>query len=168
MKPVYQLLTKMPYGLAGTIYRSPLPFSPLYDPRGILLEAYLDAGVDVVVMLTPEDEARKLTGQDLRARFEDLGLTVIYAPVPDFLIPGGSEFQATLDKTLQAARAGQTIVIHCHAGIGRTGIFTACLARIVFNLTGEEAVSWVRQVIPHAVENDQQFQFIQAFEIPQD
>ncbi len=35
-----KILTELPFGLAGTIYRSPLPFSPVYDPKGELIDAY--------------------------------------------------------------------------------------------------------------------------------
>lgn len=157
-------LTKLPYGLAGTIYRSPLPGSPLFDPNIHLLDAFMDAGVDMVVMLTPKDEARELTGMDLHTRYKAMGLDVIYAPVPDFSIPDPGEFAKPIQETLQTAQSGKTIVIHCHAGVGRTGIFASCLAKVVFKMTGEEAVAWVREYIPHAVENNRQYQFVKNFD----
>jgi len=157
-------LTILPYGLPGTIYRSPLPGSPLFDPAGRLFAAYSAAGVDVVVMLTPEDEAQALTGLDLRSEYQSLGFEVVYAPVTDFSVPESGTFQEPIQTALQAAQAGQTIVIHCHAGRGRTGIFAACLAKVVFKLPGDEAVSWVRHFIPNAVENQRQFQFVIDFQ----
>lgn len=161
-------LIELPYGLEGTIYRSPLPFSPMFDPAQTVMDAYLRAGVDTVVMLTPEEEARGLTGRDLRREFCDQGFEVIYAPVMDFSVPEEGVFQTTIPKTLQAARGGKTIVIHCHAGIGRTGMFAACLARVVFDMNGDEAVAWVREYVPHAVENQAQYQFVKSFEMTGD
>lgn len=163
-RPMNAKLTKLSYELAGTIYRSPLPGSPLFDPEHQLLDVYIDKGVNTIVMLTPEDEARELTGMDLRARYESLGFDVIYAPIPDFDIPDPGALQKPIQGTLLAAHAGKTIVVHCHAGLGRTGIFASCLAKVVFNMTGEEAVAWVRQYIPHAVENNLQYQFVKNFE----
>ena len=157
-------LTKLPYGLAGTIYRSSLPGSPLFDPGNQLLDAYLEADVDTVVMLTPDDEARELTGMVLRDRYKTLGFDVIYAPVPDFSIPAPGEFRKLIQDSLEAAESGKTIVIHCHAGVGRTGVFLSCLAKAVFEMPGEEAVAWVRQFIPHAVENNLQYEFVKNFE----
>lgn len=157
------ILTKLPYGLAGTIYASSMPFSPLFDPHGDVLATYLTRGVETVVVLTLEEEVRRLTGLDLLQRYQELGFDLIHAPVQDFSVPEKGAFQEPIQKTLQRAKARRTIAIHCHAGVGRTGTFASCLAKVVFNMDGEEAVSWVRQYIPHAVENTQQYQFVQEF-----
>lgn len=162
------ILTKLPYGLAGTIYRSPLPFSPMFDPEGRVLPAYEAAGVELVVMLNTIDELQGLLGYDLGALYSELGYDVIHAPVPDFQTPPLDVFQPALEGTLAAAQEGRTIAIHCHAGIGRTGTLTACLAKVVFGLSGEDAVAWVRQFIPDAVENQAQYQFVLDYQVPKD
>lgn len=163
-----ELLTELPYGLAGTIYRSSLPFSPLFDPGGLLLTEFLDAAIDTVVMLTPYEEVLRLIGFDLAERYEQLGFEVIHAPVDDFSIPTPNGFMGPIRETLQAAHKGRKIVIHCHAGLGRTGMFAACLAKVVFNLMGDEASAWVRRYIPHAIETQEQRQFIKDFQLDGD
>jgi protein-tyrosine phosphatase len=145
-----------------------LPFSPLFDPQGIFLDAFLAAGVDAVVMLTPAEEVERLTGLNLRARYQELGFDVIYAPVIDFSIPEVGAFQEPIEETLRAAKAGETIVIHCHAGLGRTGMFAACLAKVVFGLNGRGAAAWVRQYIPRAIETPDQKRFVDGFKFPGD
>ena len=163
MKPIEPGLTRLPFDLPGTVFRSPLPHSPLFDPEGKLLDAFIRAGVDLVVMLTPESEVRALTGEDLRERYHQLGFAVIYAPIPDFAAPATGALNLPLHTALSAARDGQTVLIHCHAGVGRTGVFAACLAKIVFDISGREAVNWVRQFIPRALETRAQVQFVIDF-----
>ncbi len=156
-------MTRLPYNMPGAIYRSPLPMSPLFDPMGQLLDAFIQAGVDTVVMLTPHDEVWDLTGLDLVKIYQARGLRVVHAPVEDFCIPEGESFKTAINETIQAAQEGQTIVVHCHAGLGRTGMFAACLAKQVFDFDGPAAVDWVRAYIPGAVENQRQFRFVDQF-----
>ena len=156
-------LTHLPYGLKGEIYRSSLPHSPLFDPRGDLLDAFVKAGVDVIVMLTPEEEVWEVTGRDLLKIYQSHGFDVIHAPVEDFSIPEPGAFQSPIKETLQAAQSGKRIVIHCQAGLGRTGMFAACLAKVVLDLSGEAAVQWIRRYVPDAVQTAQQYRFVENF-----
>lgn len=159
-------LTELPYGFAGMVYRSPLPLSPYYDPEQRLLGAYQEAGVKMIVMLTTEEEAYEITGLNLRSLYQSAGFEVLYIPVPDYSIPDQDELNEPIQQVIAAARRGKTIVIHCHAGLGRTGMFAACLAKAVFGMNGEDAVNWVRQHIPHAVETREQLAFIRQFDPP--
>ncbi len=157
-------LTELPFDLPGKIYRSPLPCSPLFDPQGRILPTYAAAGVDTVVMLNTDDELHRLLQFDLASHYRQAGYEVVHAPVPDFQAPPEEVFRPALALTLAAAQEGHTIAIHCHAGIGRTGSFAACLAKMVFGMTGTAAVAWVRQFIPDAVENAAQYQFVLDFD----
>ena len=156
-------ITELPFGLAGKIYRSPMPDSPMFDPDHRVLPAYRQAGVELVVMLTSAEEALGTRGSDLLEIYTGSGIEVIYAPTRDFSVPEQGVFEPALRETLAAARAGKTIAIHCHAGVGRTGTFAACLAKIVFDFDGDSAIAWVRQFIPTAVENVLQAQFVKEF-----
>jgi protein-tyrosine phosphatase len=157
------VLTELPYGLAGKAYRSPLPFSWLFDPRGKLLDAFLAAGVDTVVMLTPEEEALDLTGKPLREVYTAHGLEVMVVPVVDFSVPEDGLLREAIPRALEALKCGRNLAIHCHAGIGRTGMFAACLAKVVFDMQGGDAVRWVRRFVPEAVENRRQQRFVRGF-----
>ena len=156
-------ITLLPYDLAGKIYRSPMPDSPMFDPDHRVLPAYRQNGVEVVVLLTSAEEAMAIRGSDLLQVYGELGFDVIHAPTRDFSVPEEGVFKPALKGALAEARKGRTIAIHCHAGIGRTGIFAACLARMVFGFDGEEALVWVRQYIHSAVENDLQARFVREF-----
>ncbi len=141
-----------------------MPYSPIFDPLNQVMPGYREVGVEVVVVLASWEEIRDLTGRDLQTEYREAGMRVIYAPAPDYGVPDESVVQEALTETLSAARAGKTIAAHCHAGLGRTGIFAACLAKVVFGYDGKEAFAWVRKSIPGAVETPEQYQFIEDFE----
>jgi len=114
-------------------------------------------------MLTPEEEALRLTGIDLRQHYRELGFQVIYAPIEDFSVPPLGALHAPVRAILQAASQGQTIVIHCHAGLGRTGMLAACLAKVVFGMDADQALAWVHRSILHAVETGEQMDYVRSF-----
>ncbi len=156
-------LTELPYGFEGVIFRSPLPYSPLFDPEEQLLNDYLEEGVAVVVMLTPDDEVWEITRKNLKQIYKSHNFDVIYVPVEDFSIPNQGDFQRPIHQVLQSARSGGNVVIHCQAGLGRTGMFAACLAKVALEMDGEQAVRWVRQFVPEAVQTAQQYRFVENF-----
>lgn len=61
-----------------------------------------------------------------------------------------------VDQAMKLAREGKSIAVHCSAGIGRTGLFLAELAKRAVGLDGERALYWVRLYVPGAVETEGQ------------
>lgn len=139
-----------------------MPFSA-YDPEGELLAQYHREKISAVVQLATDEECHKVTGRGLRSLYALEGFEVIYLPIQDLGIPSQSDLEGTLVRALELSRNGNNLVIHCHAGIGRTGTFLACLAKQVYGFSGEQAISWVRDFVPQAVENEVQRQFIDSY-----
>jgi protein-tyrosine phosphatase len=154
---------ELPLGLPGRVFRSAMPFSQNYDPAGLIYQAYKEHGVHTIVMLAPDSEALRRTGMDLQARYQRDGYAVIYLPVTDFTAPLLDELRTGVNGVLQALNAGHNAAVHCHAGIGRTGLFLACLAKQVLDLAGDDAILWLRQYVPGAVETDEQRQLVRIF-----
>ena len=75
----------------------------------------------------------------------------------------GVEFNAAWkkdgEKILQSLRAGGKIIIHCAAGLGRSGMIAAKILS-AFNKTPKIAISSVRGIRPGAIETDPQANFV--------
>jgi protein tyrosine/serine phosphatase len=155
-------LTKLPFLLPGQIYRSVMPFSS-YDPNGELIQAYKKLGITLIVMLTSDEECLRITGHDLKSVYKQEDFKVLNMPIPDFGTPTDEDFEQAVSVVSEYVRIGGKVVIHCLAGKGRTGMFAACLAKREMDCSSEEAISWVREFIPGAVEVPEQEQFVRSF-----
>ena len=148
-------LTKLPFGLPGQIYRSPMPFAR-FDRGQTAWKEFQAAAIDTVVMLIEEGEDLAHAQHDLKALYQEAGLEVIHLPIVDFDIPDEfTDLDAALDQVIAQARSGKNIAVHCFAGQGRTGMFIAILARRILGMGGIEAIEWARQFFP-AVETEAQ------------
>lgn len=84
-------------------------------------------------------------------------------PIPDFGVPSGDgSFCRLVDECVGFICADRAVCIHCHAGIGRTGMVLSCIVGVYFHLDAQKAVAAVRAV-RQAVETREQCSFITGF-----
>jgi protein-tyrosine phosphatase len=158
------MLTELPFQLPGKIFRSPMPFSP-YSGNNQVWPVYREKEIDVVVILAEQQEYLVHAGRDLPRFYRQKGLEVIHFPVQDFQVPRDREaYRELVEQVREQADAGKNIAVHCMAGIGRTGMVMACLARQVLGYDGSRAIEWVREFIPGALENKEQEEFVIGFD----
>jgi protein-tyrosine phosphatase len=158
-------LIALPLPLPGRIFGSPMPFSS-YDPEGEAFLRFKQEKVSLIVLLAEEEEVLRKASRNLKELYVQEGFQVIHIPTPDFYVPSKEDLQQAVKIIIEHARLGHHIAIHCHAGIGRTGLFAAFLAKEVLGLSGEEAIHWVRRYIPGAVEAREQRQLVMADDTP--
>jgi len=83
-------------------------------------------GIQQVVSLLEPSEARNLGLDSERAQVKAHGMGFISFPIPDMGLPPSVEDFAQLSKKLFVqVNAGVNTLIHCQAGIGRSGLLVA-------------------------------------------
>jgi protein-tyrosine phosphatase len=132
-----------------------MPFGP-YDLHGEVYDRWREERIAVIVLLASDEECLYKAGRHLREFYRQEGWRVLYLPIPDFGIPAKADLEQAVQHTIAYAQAEQHIAIHCSAGLGRTGLFIAYLAKRCLGLSGAEALQWVRHHIPGAVETLEQ------------
>jgi uncharacterized protein (DUF952 family) len=152
--------TLIPIGTPGKLYRSSMPYSSLFDQGAKVFTEYAKEGIEVVVVLNEGNEILRYAGRDLLKLYRDAGMYTIHAPIADFTAPKPGVWNNEFEKVKALLQSGKNVAVHCHAGIGRTGIFLACLAQDLLHLDGEESIAWIRTYIPPAVETEYQRQFV--------
>ena len=84
------------------------------------------AGLMQVVSLLEEHEAYEVGLRDEASLCEKHGLQFVSFPIPDRGTPDSlTSFAATTKKLYRDVASGINTVIHCRAGIGRTGLVAA-------------------------------------------
>ncbi|XP_056001516.1 protein tyrosine phosphatase domain-containing protein 1-like isoform X2 [Ostrea edulis] len=82
---------------------------------------------------------------------------------PDY---GVAALSTVLDiiKVLQFAVTEGKVAVHCHAGLGRTGVIIACYLVYTNRMTGSEAIHYVRSQRNGAIQTRGQMECVQEFE----
>jgi protein-tyrosine phosphatase len=121
------------------------------------------AGLRMVVCLTPRSEIQELSPAYHAAvtrggtSYEWLNL-----PVPNFGVPEDrAAFLEAVDHIADVLRRGDAVMMHCAAGMGRTGSAAACVLKAL-GLPTEEALQCVRDAGSNP-QNAEQSGFVEWF-----
>jgi protein-tyrosine phosphatase len=85
-------------------------------------------GLRNVVSLLEIDESRELGLADEESMCGAAGLQFLSFPIPDRGVPRDhTGFAELVDNLAERLRSGDSVGIHCRAGIGRSGLLGACI-----------------------------------------
>ena len=126
------------------------------------LKAIVDSGASTLITLMEAAELDELGVADMGTRAAGVGLAWYLLPIPDGEAPGEpfhTRWKASGKNVRRALRDGESIVIHCKGGLGRTGTLAAQLL-IEQGDTAGNAMAEVRAVRPGAIETADQESYL--------
>jgi len=117
----------------------------------------------VLVTLLEDSEMLRLSVPVLRGAAGKEGLESLWFPIADLSAPANVEATSVLvDRILGHLSRGDTVVVHCRAGLGRSGTVAACCL-VARGRRADTAIRLVRAARPGAVEADAQARFVARF-----
>jgi len=141
-----------PYAMSG-------PWARDLDADLAAIQAW---GASALVTLVEQHELVHLGVSTLGKRVQALGLDWYHLPIRDVSIPT-PEFETQWRTSGQALRAcllgGQSLVVHCRGGLGRTGLIAARLL-VELGEPPQAALLRVRSARPGAVETREQEMYV--------
>jgi protein-tyrosine phosphatase len=122
-----------------------------------------DYDTNVLVTLVRDYELDDLGIPDLFARVAAHGMDSMHLPITDGGVPTDPDaFRELVIAVVRHAHEGRNVVVHCRAGLGRTGMFAAaCLVAV--GVEPEDAMKIVRSARTNTIETQQQEAYVRAF-----
>lgn len=114
-----------------------------------------------------DPEERRLIGVKMAAEINhpcDVSI-----PTVDFSVPDQKAMKEGIIKALSLMLKGNDLYVGCMGGVGRTGLFMACMLKVMDTYEGavvEDPVKKTRRLYkPHAVETEQQIEYVNDFDV---
>jgi protein-tyrosine phosphatase len=122
------------------------------------------AGATCLITLTEAHELRWAGRGDFAAEVERAGFVWHHLPIRDLGVPDArfeAEWRAVGPELRGRLAEGERLVIHCYAGLGRTGLITARLL-IEFGEDPDRAITLVRSARKGSIQTAEQEAYLRA------
>lgn len=130
------------------------------------IDTLISEGVTYVISLVEEKEFLTLkppeTIRERELMLHNKGIEFESFPIVDFSVPSIRMAKKWIGDIHLLVNQGESIVVHCWAGLGRAGTVLACYL-VSRGLTVREAIAEVRWMRPLALQSKEQEEFIFEF-----
>ena len=92
------------------------------------------------------------------------GLEYLHLPTEDLSAPDIEKIAAAVDFIDEKIRNGEPVMVHCAAGIGRTGTILACYLIKYQKMSAKDAIEKVREERPGSIQSESQEIAVSTFE----
>jgi hypothetical protein len=134
----------LPQDVPGALWLGSMPGR--FEPWSAFEAQAQRARLGLVVCLTPRSELAELSPRYHAAVAQGtIPFRWLNLPVPNFGVPkDATAFRHQVGEIADALRAGESVLLHCAAGMGRTGSTAACVLKAL-GVPGEKAIELVRE-----------------------
>lgn len=133
----------LPPGLAGQVWLGSMPGR--FESWAAFESEARAAGIAIVVCLAPREELAELSPEYHAALARgQLPFRWLLVPMRNFGLPDDpAAFRRDIAGIAQSVRGGDRVLLHCAAGLGRTGSAAACLLKAL-GVDEQDALERVR------------------------
>lgn len=134
----------LPAGVPGSLWLSSMPGR--FESWAAFEAQARGADLALVVCLAAREEVCELSPQyDDAVRTGAAPFRWMHLPMRNFGLPEDpTGFRRDVHEVVRALRDGQAVLLHCAAGLGRTGTAAACVLKAL-GLDAHEALARVRE-----------------------
>lgn len=122
----------------------------------------IENDIKTIVVLMPAIDIITFYKYDLIDIYQESGFDVIYYPIEDYSIPTDFKSFDLLIMKIWNELKTKKVLIHCSAGMGRTGL-VACAMAVKKGRSPKDAYNFMRNLHLGSVETKEQYDYLEDY-----
>lgn len=148
------IFKRIPLEASGELYASPMPFSK-FDPSNDMVKFYGTHNINHIFVLVTDKELSAKARRPVLKAYDKKGFSYSRFVIGDYQAPSLDVLTALVEEASLRLNNREKIVVHCHAGVGRTSLALSCIIIGIEKASAEEAIRRVKDNIAVNITNEQ-------------